>query len=275
MSTVAGKLVAVTGGARGIGLAIAAALVERGARVALGEVDVEEAQQAAQRLGPGALAFEADVTSIASFGAFIGGAEEQFGQPLDVLVNNAGIMWVGRFDEEPEAAEQRQMDVNFHGVVRGMKLAIPEMRARGRGHVVNVASAASKLPTAGEATYSATKHAVYGYSVAVREELRGSGIQVSVIMPVVVDTELATGTSTGKGVRLQPSDVADAVVSAIEKPRFDVFVPRSIAAWTRLTAVLPQPGRDALYRAMMPNQAEDADAGSRVAYEDRNVLRHP
>ncbi len=90
-------------------------------------------------------------------------------------------MWVGPFDQEPEAAMRRQIAVNLEGVITGFKLATPAMRQRGSGHVVVVASAASKLaPAGGEATYAATKHAVYGYCTAVREELRGAAVSTSV-----------------------------------------------------------------------------------------------
>lgn len=265
------RLVAITGAARGIGAAIAAELSKRGASVALGDIDPDVAVETAARLGADAAGFPLDVTDAGSFAAFLAGAEEHFSRPLDVLVNNAGIMWVGRFEDEPEAVAIRQFDVNLHGTIRGMKLALPGMRDRGAGHVVNVASAASKLPPAGEATYAATKHAVYGYSAALRQELRDSGVEISVVMPVVVETELAAGTSHGRGKRLQPEDVAAAVANVIEAPRFDVFVPRSIAAWTRLIAVAPQVGRDALYKAMMPDQVAEADQSARREYEDRRM----
>jgi short-subunit dehydrogenase len=85
-----------------------------------------------------------------------------------------------------------------------MRLALARMRPRGHGHVVNIASAASKLPPAGEASYAATKHAVYGYSAAVRQELRGSRVEPSVVMPVVVETELAAGTSPGRAGACSP-----------------------------------------------------------------------
>ncbi len=267
---VAGRVVAVTGAARGIGAAIAQALAEKGARVALGDLEAELAERTAARIGHDAVGLGVDVTDSASFGAFLEELQRRLG-PLDVLVNNAGVMWVGAFEQEPEDAALRQFDVNFHGVVRGMKLAIPGMRRRGGGHVVNVASAASKLPPAGEASYAATKHAVYGYSKAVRQELRGTGVELSVVMPVVVETELAAGTSQGRAKRLQPEEVAEAVVGALERPRFDVFVPRSIAGWSRVMEVLPQPGRDLLYRTMMPDQVSETDQDAREAYEQRAV----
>ncbi|HWH31000.1 MAG TPA: SDR family oxidoreductase [Mycobacteriales bacterium] len=269
--TLAGRVVAVTGAARGIGLAVAEALVERSAVVALGDLDADAAVAAAERLGPLAHGFAVDVTDTASFRAFLDGVEDRVGRPVDVLVNNAGVMWVGRYDDEPEAVALRQADVNLHGVARGMKLALPRMRARGRGHVVNIASFASRVPPAGEAMYSATKHAVLGYSTAVRAELRGTGVHLSVVMPVVVDTELAVGTGTGGGVMLQPRDVADAVVDVLQRPRFEVFVPRWTGLLARLYGVAPQGVRDAMYRLLMPDNVRDGDLPARREYERRAV----
>ncbi len=262
----AGKTIAVTGAARGIGQAIAQELASQGARVVLGDLDGGQAAEAAAEIGRGAAGVELDVTDTASFRAFLDAAG-----PIDVLVNNAGIMWVGPFADEPEDVALRQMDVNFHGVVRGMKLALPAMRERGCGQIVNIASAASKIGSPGEATYAATKHAVYGYSMLVREELRGSGVDIAVVMPVVVETELAAGTSEGKGKRLTPRDVAVATAEVMGTSRFEVYVPRSTGAWARVTLSAPQRVRDALYRAMVPNQLELGDPAAREDYERKAV----
>ena len=270
--SLAGRVVAVTGGARGIGAAIAAEVVRRGGRVGIGDLDEAGAAAAAAGLGERAAGFALDVTDTGSFASFLDAAEERLG-PLDVLVNNAGIMWVGRFDEEPEAVALRQFDVNVHGVLRGMKLASARMRTRGRGHIVNVASSASKIAPPGEASYCASKHAVYGYSVAVREELRGSGVEVSVVMPVVVETELAAGTSAGRGATLQPGDVAKAVADAIERPRFDVFVPRSLTVFVRALALLPHRARVRLARFAVPDQVHDTDFSARREYEADRLKR--
>jgi short-subunit dehydrogenase len=143
------------------------------------------------------------------------------------------------------------------------------MVARRHGHVVNVASAASRLVPAGEATYGATKHAVLGLSRAVRAELRGTGVELSVVMPVVVETELAAGTSHGRGVRLRPEDVARAVADVLDRPRFEVPVPRAVGALMALDAVLPQRLRDLAWRLAMPDQLRDADPEARRAYESR------
>ena len=162
-----GKVVAITGGARGIGKATAAALVRKGCRVAIGDLDLALAEQTAAALGGGTVALPLDVTDRASFAAFLDEAERQLG-PLDVLVNNAGIMPVTPFVEESEDSVRRQIDINLHGVITGTQMAIERMSPRHRGHIVNIASQAGKAGVPGIATYSATKHAVVGLSEAVR-----------------------------------------------------------------------------------------------------------
>ena len=189
-----GQVAAVTGAARGIGKATAQAFAREGMKVAVGDLDAELAEQAAAEIGPNAAGFELDVTRRDSFEAFIDAAEERFG-PLDVLVNNAGIMPLGRFIDEDEATAVRMVDINLHGVIHGMKIALPRMMARNRGHVVNIASQAGKYGAPGGATYSATKHAVVGLTEAVRGELHieGSPVELSYVMPFVVKTELGAG----------------------------------------------------------------------------------
>lgn len=262
---VAGLTVAVTGAARGIGMAIAVRLAGAGANVALGDLDLAALTRTAAAL-PGTLPVELDVTDQASMDAFLDRAEQAFG-PVDVLVNNAGVMWVGPFGEEPEQAARRQFDVNVHGVRHGFLAAAPRMRARGRGQIVTIASAASRISPPGEATYAATKHAVYGYAAAVRHELRGTGVRVSLVMPAVVETELAAGTSHGGVPRLRPETVAAAVERVIRRPRFEVFVPGRLDPLTRLLGLLPQSGRDLAYRLLVPDQVALGDGAARAAYQ--------
>lgn len=264
--TLTGRRVAVTGGARGIGAAIAATLTREGAHVAIGDFDPGVADPAAARA-----ALQLDVTSEASYADWVAEAERALGGPIDVLVLNAGIMWVGSFAQEPDAAALKQFDVNVHGVMRGIRLAVPAMRARGAGHVVVIASAASKVAPSGEASYAATKHAVYGYCAGVRAELGPrSPVALSLVMPGVVETELAAGTSPGRGARrLAPQDVADAVADVVRRPRFEVPVPRAIGGFTRLRALLPQAARDRVDRLVIPDQLRDTDAAARAAYESQ------
>jgi len=260
---IAQRVVAVTGGGRGIGLATTRALVARGARVAVGDLDAELAARAG-----GALGAALDVTSRDSFAAFLERTAAELG-PIDVLINNAGVMHVGPFLDEDDAWTRRQFDVNVHGVILGCKLALPAMLGRRSGHIVNVASAAAKVGVPREAVYAATKHAVLGLSESLRAELRGTGVDLSVVMPGLVRTELAAGTLQGSKV-LAPEDVANAIVAAIEHPRFDVYVPRSYAGLSVASALLPRRVRDAFLRAVgVGRNTARTTAEQRSTYEAR------
>jgi hypothetical protein len=260
---IAGRVVAVTGGGRGIGLATVRELTARGARVAAGDLDGGVAEAAGGELG-----VPVDVTSRESFSAFLGTVEDRIG-PVDVLVNNAGVMHVGPFLEEDDTWTRRQLDVNVHGVILGCKLALPAMVERGAGHVVNVASAAAKVGVPREAVYAASKHAVLGLSESLRAELRGTGVQISVVMPGLVRTDLAAGTLKGSPV-LEPDAVARAIADAVEHPRFDVYVPRSYAGLPVLAALLPRRAREAFLRAIgVGRNTSGTTPADRAGYEAR------
>jgi NADP-dependent 3-hydroxy acid dehydrogenase YdfG len=266
-----GQVAAITGAARGIGRATAQAFLREGMKVAIGDLDFATAQQTAKELGHGTVAFQLDVTQRASVKDFLDGVEAQLG-PIDVLVNNAGIMQVGHtIWEEDDATTQRMIDINVNGVMFGVKEVVPRMLSRGRGHVVNIASTAGKGGFPGGGTYCGTKHYVVGMSEALRAELRGTGIEVSCVMPVVVNTELAAGLQDTRGVKLiQPEDVANEIVSALKEARFDVFVPRSVAGITKVMNLLPRGGRESLSRALKADKVLiELDAGKRAAYELR------
>jgi NADP-dependent 3-hydroxy acid dehydrogenase YdfG len=244
--TLAGRVAAVTGAARGIGRATAQALAREGMQVAIGDLDAALAERTADEIG--AVAFGLDVTDRGSFDRFVARVGARLG-PIDVLINNAGIMPLGPFVAEDDLTARRMVDVNVHGVLHGMKAVLPGMLARDRGHLVNLASSAGKGGLPGGATYSGTKHFVIGVSEAVHLELRGTGVEVSVVMPGVVDTELAAGLGGARGVRrVGPDEVAAAIVAALRRPRFDVYVPRPLGLIYRLGAALPQGGRDAFTR---------------------------
>jgi short-subunit dehydrogenase len=275
--TLTGKVVAITGGARGIGRATAAALVRRGAKVAIGDVDVELAERTAADLGGGTVALALDVTDRASFERFLDETEQRLG-PLDVLVNNAGIMQLGPFAEESDAVAARQIDINLHGVIHGSKLALQRFLPRGSGHLVNIASTAGKSGVPGGATYSATKHAVVGLTEAIRGEIRGSGVETSVVMPVPVNTELAAGLVSGRGLTatVEPEQVAEAIVEALERPRHDVYVPKAIVAGIRLGALLPRRLAEAINRSAKTDRIlAEADLSARAAYEQRAAGSEP
>lgn len=267
--SLSGKVVAITGGARGIGKATAAALVRRGCRVAIGDLDLPLAEGAAAELGGGTIAVSLDVTDRDSFVAFLGEVERQLG-PLDVLINNAGIMPVTPFTAEGVDSIRRQIEINVYGVITGMQLALERMQPRGSGHIVNLASQAGKAGIPGIATYSGTKHAVVGSSEAVRAELTDTDIEVSCVMPTVVNTELTHGVSSRWIKPVDAGDVAEEIVDALEVPRFDVFVPRANGVLFKLIGMLPRAGREWVGRAMgIDKLMLDADHGARRGYEER------
>jgi NAD(P)-dependent dehydrogenase (short-subunit alcohol dehydrogenase family) len=244
------------------------ALVRRGAQVAIGDLDPALTEQAAREIGGGAVGLPLDVTDRASFEAFLDGVEQRLG-PLDVLINNAGIMLLGPFADEADEVTDRQIDINLRGVALGSKLALRRFLPRRAGHLVNVASTAGKAGIPGGATYSATKFAVVGLTEAIRAEIRGSGVETSVVMPVPVRTRLAAGLQKGRGVGVvEPEDVAAEIVGALERPRHDVFVPRSIGRTIRGSALLPRGATEAIGRLMKTDRVlAGADANARAAYE--------
>ena len=270
------RVVAITGGARGIGRATAEELLRQGCKVAIGDVDVNGARHTAEQLGGGTVGFALDVTERDSFEAFLDQVEATLG-PVDVLVNNAGIMPVGPFLEESDDTALRQVDINLHGVIFGMKIALPRMLQRGRGHIVNLASVAGKGGFPGVATYCGTKHAVVGISEALRNELRDSGIEFTVVMPSFVNTELISGAARPRAVKIaEPEEVATAIADALRRPKFDVFVPKSVGRINRFMQFLPRAGREGVARALKADRVlVDVDWNQRADYEHRVAHSEP
>jgi NADP-dependent 3-hydroxy acid dehydrogenase YdfG len=268
--SLSGQVAVITGGARGIGKETARALLAQGMKVAIGDLDLAATEKTATELGANAKGYRLNVTDRDSFLAFLDAVEADLG-PIDVLINNAGIMQIGPFLAEDDLTAHRQVDINVHGVLYGMKIILPRFVARGRGHLVNIASSAGKGGFPGGATYCGTKHFVVGVSEAVRAELRGTNVEVSCVMPGVVNTELATGLKEARGVKnVQPQDVAEAIVDALQVPRFDVFVPKSIGPILSVMGLVPRRGREAMTRLVKADQVlASADPNARKAYELR------
>lgn len=273
MTEVTGRVVAITGGARGIGLATAQALGRKGARVAIGDLDPVGAEAALPELGADALGLGLDVTDRDSFRGFLDIVEERLG-PLDVLVNNAGIMPLGRFADEDDEVTDRILAVNLSGVVTGTKLALERMLPRRAGQVVNIASQVGRGPFAGAATYAATKHGVIGLSSSLSDELEGSGVEISCVMPAVVRTAMTAGVRSPHLMgALGPEDVAEAVADVIGNPRRSVHVPR-IAAAIGPAAMLPTPVRHTVESVLgARNLLLDRDEQPRREYEEQVAER--
>ena len=275
----AGETAVVTGGARGIGRATATALLAAGMKVAIGDLDGELAARTARELSPtNAFGGQLDVTDRASFEGFLDQVERELG-PIDVLVNNAGIMPLNHFLQEDDETARRIIDINLHGVILGTKLALARMLPRDHGHIVNIASQAGKIGTPGGATYSASKHAVIGLTEAVRGEMRllGAAIELSYVMPTVVATELGGGLPATPGVKpLDPTDVADAIVHALQHGTVDVWVPSSLKPLYRFTQLLPRRAAEGIGRALKADRVLfNADRAARSDYELRAAHSEP
>jgi NAD(P)-dependent dehydrogenase (short-subunit alcohol dehydrogenase family) len=267
---IGGKVVVITGGARGIGLATATALHKLGAKVAIGDIDETTVKESGADLGLEVYG-KLDVTDPSSFADFLDQVERQLGL-IDVLVNNAGIMPVGRVIDEPDAVTRRILDINVYGVILGSKLAAQRMAPRGRGHVINIASLAGELHIVGLATYCASKHAVLGFTDSARLEYRAAGVNFSSVLPTFVNTELVSGTPGTKGLRnAEPAEIADAIVALIAQPRPRVRITKAAGALVVSQKFWPRRLSEGLNRLMGGDHVftDDVDVEKRRAYEAR------
>lgn len=266
MIELAGAVVCITGGARGIGRATAGELARRGARVLIGDLDADEAARTAADIG--VTATHLDVTDPASVAAFHETAAA-IGPPA-MLVNNAGIQCMGPFAEQKLALYHREVSVNLLGVINGMHVFLPGMLARDHGHIVNIASMAAKVTTPGMSVYCATKYAVAALSRAVRAEIAGSAVSLTTIMPTAVHTELTAGVSLELLPTRQPDQIAAAVADSARHPRREMTVPRWLAPMGVLEEAAPESLMQRLkHLATLRRPPGHFDADRRQNYLDR------
>jgi 2-hydroxycyclohexanecarboxyl-CoA dehydrogenase len=187
--TLAGKIVLVTGAARGIGAGIARAAAEAGARVALGDVAEPAVRETAAAIGERALPLAMDVAQASSVRAAVAEAEARLG-PIDVLVNNAGIDVIGPFLDGEEATWDRLWAVNLKGTLLATRAVLGGMIARERGRIVNLGSDAGRVGSSGEAVYSATKGGVIAFTKTLAREVARHGVTVNCVCPGPTDTAL-------------------------------------------------------------------------------------
>jgi NAD(P)-dependent dehydrogenase (short-subunit alcohol dehydrogenase family) len=214
MSLSKGKIALVTGGNRGIGRGIAEALAADGATVALTARDAGAAAKAASEIGHGARGYACDVRRWDSVAALFAAVEQDLGG-VDVLVNNAGI---GRFAPVADMSLEdwhAVIETNVNGVFYCSRCAIPLMRKRGGGYIFNVSSLAGRNTFPAGAAYSASKHAVNGFSETLFQEVRHDGIRVTYLMPGSVATEFGRGAADKGEWALLPADVGEMVVDLL------------------------------------------------------------
>jgi len=255
------ELVAVvTGASSGIGAQIARDLAARGTRVALlaRRVDRLEALAAdIERAGGHAFPVAGDVADRAAVEAAFGHVTDRHGG-IDVLVNAAGYGRHVLFKDHPVDDIERMMRTNWLGTVYAMKAALPSMRARGRGWIVNIASIAGRLAQPDEAVYSATKFAVAGLSEALAYELEPLGIRVLAVFPGLVRTEMITPAVLARmpervgTTAIEPAEVSRTVLGALERSRSEVTVPGWMAMTYAVRALCPRLYRRMTARVRMP-----------------------
>lgn len=259
-----GKVVLITGGAQGIGRETAQRLTIAGARVVIGDKDIDQVERTGHALR--VMALSLDVTSADSWRTFVD--EAGVLGPPDVLINNAGIMPVGPILDESEATARAIFDVNVHGTINGVKAVVPGMVERGHGHVVNIASAVGRIPSAGGATYSASKHAVVGFTDAIRQELAPQGIDVSMVLPSITRTQLALGVPDAGNVPSQtPQQVAEVIEDVVRKPVPEAWAPRWSQPLARTTGLLPRRVQALMMEAAEANVLANVDISARADYE--------
>lgn len=261
-----GAVACVTGGARGIGRATAEALAHRGAQVLIGDLDLEEAERTAAQIGVHATGL--DVTDPASVTAFHHTAE-QIGPPA-MLVNNAGIQYMGQFVDQRLHLYHREVSVNLLGVINGMHTFLPGMLARDHGHIVNIASMAAKVTTPGMSVYCATKYAVAAMSRAVRAEIASSAVTLTTVMPTAVHTELTAGVSLDLLPTRRPEQIAEVIAASAGNPWREVTVPRWLAPVGAIEELMPEPLMQRLkHLATLRRPPGAFDADGRRDYLDR------
>jgi 2-hydroxycyclohexanecarboxyl-CoA dehydrogenase len=221
MNGLQGRVALVTGGASGIGRAVALRLGAEGCRVAVVDLNLEGARATAEELGNGACALQADVSYLAAVREAAAAAERDLG-PLDVLVSCAGWDLVQPFVESTEETWDRVITVNLRGVIACTRAVLDGMIERRAGAIVNISSDAGRVGSSGEVVYSGAKAGIIGFSKAVAREVARHGIRVNVVCPGPTDTPMMEAT------RAANPRLGDALVKAIPFRR--LARPEEIAA---------------------------------------------
>ena len=245
MSKLDGKRVLITGGAQGIGLEMARKFAGRGADVViadLNEAKLPEAKSQIEALGVAAWGFPVDVTNPTSIASLKAQVAAEAG-PIDVLVNNAGIVFGGAFTETPLDRHLKTYEVNTLGVVAMTHAFLPSLIERPEGHLVNISSASGFIGLPYGSTYASSKWAVIGFSESIRAELKVLGhdhVRVTIVCPSYIGTGMFEGAEAPKATSiLEPEYLAEKVVRAVERNRIHVLEPWMVKVTPLLRELLP------------------------------------
>jgi len=249
----AGKVAIITGGAGGIGKALAEELAARGCYLVLADVNSDLLQSTAEALRAGGAQLDAktvDVRDAARVQALVEGAHQELGR-IDYMFNNAGVNVCAELCDTSLEDWNLLIDVNLRGVVHGVHAAYPIMRAQGFGHIINTASAAGLIPAAAEGAYAATKHAVVGLSSTLRIEAESFGVKVSVACPGLVDSPILDSTKYVKldsqalrklwpGKPIPTRKAARQILRGVDRNRFYIVLTPTVQALWYLHRYAPK-----------------------------------
>ncbi|HEY0827978.1 MAG TPA: SDR family oxidoreductase [Bacilli bacterium] len=250
------KIVAITGASSGIGAEMAILLSEHGAIPVLMARSLEKLQAIGSQIQGRYSLIVLDVTDEGQVQRGIAQVLGEYGK-IDILINNAGYGVFSSFADTPLAHFEEMMDVNFMGTVRCTQAVLPSMLAAGQGHIINIASIAGKMGTAKSTSYSASKHAVLGFTNSLRQELAGTGVMISAVNPGPIDTpffEIAD--PSGHYVRnirwfmLQPRKVAIAVLKMIVHKKVEINLPLTAGIGIKLYQLFPRIFEKLTYKMM-------------------------
>ncbi len=243
-----GLVAAITGASSGIGLAIATHLAAAGTAVVLGARRADRLQEGVDRIrhaGGRAEPVVMDVTVEEDVTRFVQRAQDVFGH-LDIMVCNAGFGYYGTVEQTEPDTMRRMMDVNFHGTYLATRAALPLFRRQGRGHLIIVSSIVGRRGIAQMSGYSATKAAQVGFAECLRTEFSGTGIHVSLVLPVSTETEFWAAMDRdygysveGLGPKQSADTVARAVVNCVRRPVPEVYPHFTSRALPILNAIAP------------------------------------
>ena len=251
------KIIVITGAAGGIGSATARLLAKEGAVLVLTDIRKDELEALSRELaaaGAKTLVHVHDVRDPESWKALTDRVQAELG-PIDILINNAGVVHPGAAEELSQDKLMQQIQVNLLGTINGCRAALRVMKPRGQGKIVNVASLGGIVPMSGEAIYSATKAAIRYYTLSLAAELHDSPVDVAVVCPDSVDTpQLAYEMQHDEavlsfiGTALKPEKVAKGIHKAIRKNKPEILVPGGFGSIYRLAMAFPR-----LYYVIYPS----------------------
>ncbi len=243
------KIVWISGASSGIGAYLAQAFHKNGAKVILSARREDRLTSLSQKLGDGAAVLPMDVTQYGTLESLHEAARDFFG-PIDILVNNAGITQRGKVEETLLSVDQRIMDVNFFGNIALTKAVLPSMIERRQGHIVVISSLVGKLSTPYRSSYSASKHALHGYYDALRAEVADRNIQVHVICPGYIKTEISIHALNPQGQQhgvmdksqiqgMEPDICAQEILKAIKRGKKEAYIGGKETKYVYLRRFLP------------------------------------